>query len=66
MMEGRAGIPAFWMAMTKGEEAAVPEPSLRRGSLEATRSPMMNCGGRERVSFASQLPRGDAPTVPSR
>jgi len=43
MMEGRAGIPAFWMAMTKGDEAAVPEPSLRRGSLEATRRPMMNC-----------------------
>jgi hypothetical protein len=41
MIEGRALMPLFWMAMTKGAEAAVPVPRERRGSLEGTRRPVM-------------------------
>jgi hypothetical protein len=54
MMEGRAFMPAESMAMTKGEEAAVPSLSLRRGLLEATNKPMMNtpwCTSQNRMSL---------------
>jgi hypothetical protein len=40
MMDGSAGIPAFWIAMTKGEEAASPDERFSLGSLEATKSPI--------------------------
>ena len=42
LTDGRALIPAFWIAITKGEEAAVPSARLSLGSVEGTRRPMMN------------------------
>lgn len=41
MIDGSALMPAFWIAMTKGADAAVPVPRLRRGSSEGTRRPVM-------------------------
>lgn len=41
MMDGNALMPAFWIAMTKGAEAAVPSARLRRGSFEGTRRPVI-------------------------
>jgi hypothetical protein len=43
MMEGRAGIPARLMAMTKGEELALPVPVTRSGSLACERSRVSSC-----------------------
>ena len=39
---GRPLIPAFEMAITNGDEAAVPSERLSEGLLEGTSSPMMN------------------------
>lgn len=41
MMEGRALMEESVMAITNGEDAAVPDLRLRRGSEELTRRPMM-------------------------
>lgn len=41
MIDGSALMPAFWMAMTKGAETAVPVPRARRGSFEGTSRPVM-------------------------
>ena len=41
-IEGRALIPALWMAMTQAEEAALPVSVTRRGSLEGQIKPRMN------------------------
>lgn len=41
MILGRIGMPADSMAITKGDEAAFPEPVESLGSLEATTRPMM-------------------------
>jgi hypothetical protein len=38
MMEGRVGIPAFRMAITKGEDAASPDLRLRRSSFDLTKN----------------------------
>lgn len=40
-MEGRALMPAFSIAMTKGEAAAVPDPLRRLGSVYGTRTEMI-------------------------
>jgi hypothetical protein len=39
-MEGRAWMPEFLMAMTKGEEFAFPEPDVRFGSVDGMIIPM--------------------------
>lgn len=41
-MEGRALMPAIWMAMTKGEALVLaPDASRRRSSSEGTMRPRM-------------------------
>lgn len=42
LTDGNALIPAFSMAMTNGDEAAVLVASCNLGSLEGTSNPMMN------------------------
>jgi hypothetical protein len=42
MIEGSALMPTVSMAMTNGEEAAVPSESWRRGLSDETRMPMIN------------------------
>ena len=38
--DGNALIPARWMAMTKGDDAAVPSLKLSPGSFDGTKRPM--------------------------
>ena len=38
--EGRPEMPAFWIAMTKGDDAAVPSDRLSPGSSEGQMRPM--------------------------
>ena len=40
MMEGKAGIPADWMAMTQGELLAPTPPAVKLGLSELTVTPM--------------------------
>jgi len=42
MTDGSPLIPERWMAITKGEAAAVPDFKLRPGSFEGTKSPIIN------------------------
>ena len=39
--DGNALIPACWMAMTKGDDAAVPVARLSPGLLDGTNNPMI-------------------------
>jgi hypothetical protein len=41
MIDGRALMPAFSIAITKGEEALVPLDRFKPGSLEGTSKPII-------------------------
>ncbi len=41
MRDGRPPMPAWRMAITKGDATAVPEAMLRSGSFEGTSRPMI-------------------------
>lgn len=40
MIEGRIGIPALYIPMTKADDPAPAPPSVRRGSVYGQRMPM--------------------------